>query len=361
MARFGVALDIDGVLIRGSHLLPNTRRALEILFNARIPTVFITNGGGLTEKQKADDLTKKIGLPISSQHLILSHTPFKQYIPRYEESPVLIIGGHECLKVANSYGFKNAFTSAMLHSSVPDIYPLKFPQLSQSHYDSHHIPNEYPLNTIEAAFVFAESCDWGLDIQILTDLLHFNSNNFPIFACNADLIYNSNFISPRYTQGAFLHSFQSLYDRYCQQKVHIEYCGKPYLIQYQYAENILHQIHTTGTMNISIGHHPSEPEQRSREEGKGEWHSQDVCRQSGHMSSLIRYYGIGDNPASDIRGANCAGKDWRSILVKTGIYRDGDRFQSQEEIPHYIEEDILDAVNRIFHCEGYSPPLISRS
>ena len=29
-------------------------------------------------------------------------------------------------------------------------------------------------------------------------------------------------------------------------------------------------------------------------------------------------YGIGDNPKSDIRGANSAGPHWSSILVKSG-------------------------------------------
>jgi HAD superfamily hydrolase (TIGR01456 family) len=331
MARFGVALDIDGVLIRGSHLLPHARPALQMLFDSQIPTVFLTNGGGITEQQKAADLTKKIGFPISSQHLILSHTPFKQYVPRYKESSVLIIGGNECLKVANSYGFRNALTSSMLHSSFPDIYPLKSSQLSpQRILDSKQNPNPRSLdrdslNTIEAAFVFAESCDWGLDIQILTDLLS-QSQYFPIYACNADLVYNSNHPSPRYTQGAFLHAFQSLYSRYRHQDVKIEYCGKPYQIQYQYAEKVLHQIHSQNRekSQVSINRSPS----------------------------LIRYYGVGDNPASDIRGSNRAGKDWQSVLVRTGIYREGDQLH-KEDLPNYNEDNVFDAVKRIFHAEGY--------
>ena len=34
-------------------------------------------------------------------------------------------------------------------------------------------------------------------------------------------------------------------------------------------------------------------------------------------------FGIGDNPASDIRGANRAGPPWVSVLVRTGVFRGG--------------------------------------
>jgi ribonucleotide monophosphatase NagD (HAD superfamily) len=32
------------------------------------------------------------------------------------------------------------------------------------------------------------------------------------------------------------------------------------------------------------------------------------------------YFGIGDNPLSDIKGANNAGPHWQSILVRTGMF-----------------------------------------
>ncbi len=30
---------------------------------------------------------------------------------------------------------------------------------------------------------------------------------------------------------------------------------------------------------------------------------------------------VGDNPRADVRGANTAGRPWRSILVETGVYK----------------------------------------
>jgi HAD superfamily hydrolase (TIGR01456 family) len=310
--RFGVVLDIDGVLIHGSRLLTHTVEALQLLHRSKIPTVFVTNGGGITEEHKANELSKLIGLSINPKHLVLSHTPFKQYVTRFENRPILVIGGDECLRVARSYGFKNTTTSAMMHHLHPEIHPLKPPQPVSVE----HLTQESPSSHIEAAFIFAESCDWGLDIQILSDLLK-TSPDFPIYACNPDLVYNSNHHLPRYTQGAFVHAFKSLHHHYQKQIPSIIFCGKPNPIQYQYAENILQEIDEE--LNNS-----SRP--------------------------LMRYYGIGDNPASDIRGANQAGSNWRSILVKTGLYREGDELVS-EETPHFVEENVLEAVNRILYEE----------
>jgi ribonucleotide monophosphatase NagD (HAD superfamily) len=36
------------------------------------------------------------------------------------------------------------------------------------------------------------------------------------------------------------------------------------------------------------------------------------------FAGISRYYGIGDNPHSDIKGANNAGQHWTSIFVQTG-------------------------------------------
>lgn len=40
------AFDIDGVLVRGQGVLPGARESLKALEDARVPFVFVTNGGG---------------------------------------------------------------------------------------------------------------------------------------------------------------------------------------------------------------------------------------------------------------------------------------------------------------------------
>ena len=42
---------------------------------------------------------------------------------------------------------------------------------------------------------------------------------------------------------------------------------------------------------------------------------------TGHTGDVDTIYMIGDNPRSDIRGANAMGTPWVSVLVRTGNFR----------------------------------------
>ena len=55
---------------------------------------------------------------------------------------------------------------------------------------------------------------------------------------------------------------------------------------------------------------------------------------------------IGDNPEGDIEGANRKG--WTSILVKTGIYKEGDNTHNAA----HIVNDMIEAVRLIFKKEN---------
>ena len=62
---------------------------------------------------------------------------------------------------------------------------------------------------------------------------------------------------------------------------------------------------------------------------------------------------IGDNPASDIQGINNIKKikskyNWKSILVKTGIYQP---FMDSNDAD-YIVSDFKEAIDLIFDIEG---------
>ena len=68
---------------------------------------------------------------------------------------------------------------------------------------------------------------------------------------------------------------------------------------------------------------------------------------------LSRVYMIGDNPASDIAGANAFrspfGSSWRSVLVRSGVYTGGE----PAEQPQVIVEDALEAVRWALAEEGW--------
>ena len=71
--------------------------------------------------------------------------------------------------------------------------------------------------------------------------------------------------------------------------------------------------------------------------------------------TLTRFYGIGDNPKSDIRGANKCGNHWTSILVRTGVFTG--MGNDDDDPADVVVEDVLDAIkyiiadtkNRSFH------------
>ena len=60
-----------------------------------------------------------------------------------------------------------------------------------------------------------------------------------------------------------------------------------------------------------------------------------------------RLYMIGDNPAADVRGANNAGDDWRSILVCTGVYQGGIEGNDHVDPAWRVEQDLHSAVDRL--------------
>lgn len=64
---------------------------------------------------------------------------------------------------------------------------------------------------------------------------------------------------------------------------------------------------------------------------------------------------VGDNPESDIRGANTfvspEGTDWTSILVKTGVWREG---TTPKYTPKVVVDGVLEGVKWALQKEGYA-------
>jgi ribonucleotide monophosphatase NagD (HAD superfamily) len=59
-------------------------------------------------------------------------------------------------------------------------------------------------------------------------------------------------------------------------------------------------------------------------------------------SALLNVYMVGDNPESDIAGANAYG--WKSLLVKTGVYREGKPAHEPTRVVEDVEEALEWAV-----------------
>lgn len=92
------AFDIDGVLKAGNTVLDAARRALAILegnnpLGRRVPYIFITNGGGPSEVDRAKNLSKNFGLEVKPDQVIQAHTVLQSLTKRFGNKPVLMIGG----------------------------------------------------------------------------------------------------------------------------------------------------------------------------------------------------------------------------------------------------------------------------
>ena len=193
---------------------------------------------------------------------------------------------------------------------------------------------------VKAVMLFHDPVDWGLEMQVMTDILlgrqqyidievqsldlsEVERNTVPIFVSNADIVYTSDHPYPRFTQGAFVEAFKSLFEMYTynthnQCDLDIVFCGKPFPIQYEAATDVLQNL---------------VKDQNSSTSG------------TSSARTLTRVYAIGDNPKSDIRGANNSGDHWTSILVRTGVF---DGMGNDEDDPaDVVVNDVLDAVKFI--------------
>jgi HAD superfamily hydrolase (TIGR01456 family) len=316
----GVALDIDGVLYRSGIVFPRTVEAMKLLESSKIPFVFVTNGGGVTEDQKSAELTKKIGIRVRPEQVVLAHTPFSK-ISHLKDKRILVVGHEGCLDVARSYGFSKVASVRDIHEENPTIYP-------------HRTPASLPSSAekgepVAAILIFHDCLDWGLEMQIIFDIvvgrqqdagsrdpsvLEVFKQKVPIYTSNADIVYASSHPFPRFTQGAFVEAFKSLYDLSTGEKLIVDTCGKPFKVQYDFATELL--------------------------EKENQALQQDV---------ITRFYGVGDNPKSDIRGANNAGDNWTSVLVRTGVFTGPDN--DTVDPADVVVGDILDAVQFIIADE----------
>lgn len=86
--------------------------------------MFVTNGGGILEAEKARLLSSKLGLQVDAQQLVLCHTPVRQLVHRFGKQRVLCVGGPGVPGVARAYGFQDVASVADVIADDPRRYPL---------------------------------------------------------------------------------------------------------------------------------------------------------------------------------------------------------------------------------------------
>ncbi|KAJ9155223.1 HAD hydrolase [Pleurostoma richardsiae] len=370
---FAFAFDIDGVLLHVSEPIPGAKETLHYLSDHHIPFILLTNGGGRLEADRVADLSARLGVPLTTDNFVQSHTPFRQMTDTLADSPILVTGSDaaRARAIAEAYGFRSVITSADVLAAQPSVYP--FDPLLESVYASTARPLPAPLYRpgagvpleeclrVAAIFVFNDPRDWALDIQLVADLLLSHRGYLGTYSArngdaslpnsgwqedgqpglhfsNADIFWSTGYHLPRFGQGAFQAAVAGVWRRVTEGQAELRSTsiGKPYRETYQFAERVL-DTHRRAVL-----------ERSGKGKGKG-------------LGQLKSVYMIGDNPESDIAGANMyesdAGTDWTSVLVRTGVWtpeRNGGELKHRPEI---IVDDVKQAVRWALEREGWKGQL----
>ncbi|XP_034637116.1 haloacid dehalogenase-like hydrolase domain-containing 5 [Trachemys scripta elegans] len=388
---FGFLFDIDGVLVRGRYVIPAAQEAFRKLVDSngqlRVPVVFVTNAGNCLQDVKAQELSDALGLKVSPEQVILSHSPLHLF-RQFHEKCMLVSGQGPVEENARNVGFRNVVTI----EDVRKAFPL-LDMVDQSRRPKELPPLTTDFPTIEGVILFGEPVQWETSLQLIIDVLLSNGNpgvelaavpypHIPVLACNMDLLWMAEAKMPRFGHGTFLVCLENIYKKVTGRELKYEaLIGKPSIVTYQYAEYLIEQ----------------------------------QVERRGWPSPICRLYAVGDNPMSDIYGANfynrylkaaCQAraqaevkrsvvvadprsedhseprKDWyvslescKSILVCTGVYSPhGDvpadphesvvetvfhghrdfRFDTSLVEASYVVQDVNEAVELVFEKENWS-------
>ncbi|XP_057799070.1 uncharacterized protein YKR070W isoform X2 [Salvia miltiorrhiza] len=358
---FGIAFDIDGVILRGANPIGNSQRALRRLYNdsgsLKIPFLFLTNAyslcdtrrfmlililghvelscccfvkshlcGGIPESRRALELSDILGVKILPSQVVQGHSPFKTLLKRYENEFIVATGKGEPDVVMSEYGFKRVVSLDEYASYFSNIDPVAqykrwtTRQESKCSKNSDKIIHQGYSKKVKAVFVVSDPVDWGRDIQVLCDILTSGGipgekswHQPPLYFAADDLQYQAAFPSERLGMGAFRIALESVFNRIHEKPLELTCFGKPNPLVFRNAETILGHLLQSDVRRGNGDPGPGSP-------------------------SFKTLYMIGDNPLVDIKGAQQAGHPWFSILTRSGVFR------QRENHTQYPADLVVDTV-----------------
>ncbi|XP_041340314.1 haloacid dehalogenase-like hydrolase domain-containing 5 [Pyrgilauda ruficollis] len=331
---FGFLFDVDGVLVRGSQPVPAARRAFQRLTDGggrmRVPVVFLTNAGNCLRSAKARELSQALGLQVSPEQVILSHSPL-QLFSQFHQRCMLVAGQGPLEENAHNLGFKHVVTIEALRKAYP---LLDMVDLSRRLKELPPPTTGFP--TIEGVVLFGEPVRWETSLQLIADVLLSNGNpgaerqdvpypHLPILACNMDLLWMAEAKMPRFGHGTFLLCLESIYKKVTGKELKYEaLIGKPSPVTYRYAQYLIQQ----------------------------------QAEKQGWKAPIRRLYAVGDNPMSDVYGANLYNNYLKSAQqnqVQAGLKRSPQAASPQAEVSLELRNDCNNSVQScesILVCTG---------
>nr|XP_048300316.1 haloacid dehalogenase-like hydrolase domain-containing 5 isoform X2 [Myodes glareolus] len=435
---FGLLFDIDGVLVRGHRVIPAALEAFGKLLNSqgqlRVPVVFVTNAGNILQHSKAQELSGLLGCKVDPDQVILSHSPMKLFLQCHNKR--MLVSGQGplvenaragwvvqqwhlllenlrtlavspvCLTVPvwhcswRELQYMLEFLRPLMSGPLPKVLVVKpglyrlgkSPPLSYtpardfflgSSVRGHSLTTlwsmalEHPRNdfpAIEGILLLGEPVRWETNLQLIMDVLLSNGNpgtglgtvpypHLPVLASNMDLLWMAEAKMPRFGHGTFLLCLEAIYRKVTGKELKYEgLMGKPSILTYQYAEDVIRQ----------------------------------QAERRGWSAPIRKLYAIGDNPVSDVYGANLynqhlqmakrgegecgtggqqkrrpsATQSCASILVCTGIHSSQDPGSEGAQLPFHghrdfsfspellkashVVDDVDEAVQLVFRQEGWA-------
>ncbi|XP_006649887.1 uncharacterized protein YKR070W isoform X1 [Oryza brachyantha] len=335
---FGIAFDIDGVILRGRSPIGGSPQAIRRLYSEdgslKIPFLFLTNGGGVPEHKRALELSEILGVNISPTQVVHGHSPYRELVNRFENDLIIAVGKGEPAAVLAEYGFRKVLSIDEYSSYFREIDPLApfkkwiVPQADNQNLMSEKVHPSYDVfeERVKGVLIVSDPVDWGRDLQVLCDILSTGGlpgsgrrDQPPLYFAADDLEYQAAFPSERLGMGAFRIALESIFNQVNDHQLKYVSYGKPNPFVFKNAANILEKL--------AICMHPSSPPAKEVE---------------GHRFSTI--YMIGDNPKVDINGALKAGPPWSPVLTRTGVFR------GKENDSQYPADLVVDTVEDAINC-----------
>mmetsp|Transcript_19935 Transcript_19935/g.63402 ORF Transcript_19935/g.63402 Transcript_19935/m.63402 type:complete len:344 (+) Transcript_19935:1-1032(+) len=320
----GVVFDIDGVLLRGKIPVPGAGAVLCHLRENGIPFVLLTNGGGVSEAEKAAVVTKRLecSFDLRAEEIVQVHTPLQAFAEHHRGQRVLVLGKRypKLKAVMEGYGFGaeggEVLTADVFHAQHPSLYRDMEPEMEEPGLD------ERPIRGV---FALTDPIAWGRELQIACDVLRSNgtigdmvdSQIVPFYNCCSDFEYQSDFHLPRFGAGAFTFALRALYKELTGRHLREVQLGKPHEVSFDWAEHVLRdQAHELHGKEVDVG----------------------------------PVFMVGDNPLTDILGASMRGSNWVPVLTRSGMFTGPDDAGKAAGAKHII--DSVKALPELIRAES---------
>ncbi|NXU58638.1 HDHD5 hydrolase, partial [Turnix velox] len=349
---FGFLFDIDGVLVRGKTPIPAARSAFQKLVNSQgqflVPVVFVTNAGDCLRQKKADQLSHLLGVPVSQDQVMMSHSPLRMF-KRYHEKCVLVSGQGPLLEIAHDLGFSQPITIETLREKHPllDV-----------------VDHDRRPSVLVTVVLFGEPVRWETNLQLIIDVLltsgypgnpyHQEKDpHIPILACNMDLMWVAEAQSPRFGHGTFMVCLENIYKKITGKDLKYEaLMGKPSQVTYQYAEYLIrvqaaerHWKQPIQTL-YAVG---ASATLSQDDEIDNSWENELASAAAAHCRSVLVCTGV-YSPQTEVP------TDTRDSITETVFHGHRDfRFEPGLVEPDHIVPDVDAAVNLVFQLESFAP------